>query len=129
MCLVPVGRVLRVGVDWTRSNSSVFREALEMQVGIRVGSWKSPFLCPPSWPAAQSPLLVVMSQGGPNRQTQGRVCPVSPSRTESLGVDSQHSVRIQRTVRRPPCPHGPQLAGTCAAVLSPLSSFEFAPSK
>lgn len=39
-------RVLMVGVDWTISNSSVFREALEMQIGIRVGSWKSPFLCP-----------------------------------------------------------------------------------
>lgn len=45
MCLEPVGRVLMVGVDWTISNSSVFRKALEMQIGIRVGSRKSHFLC------------------------------------------------------------------------------------
>lgn len=55
MCLVPVGRVLTVGVDWTKSNSSVFREALEMQIGIRVGSWKSPFLCPSACSSVSQP--------------------------------------------------------------------------
>lgn len=49
-------------------------------------------------PVAQSPSLVVVSQGGPSRQPQERVCPISPSRAESLGVDGHPSVRIQRTV-------------------------------
>lgn len=44
-----------VGVDWTISNSSVFREALEMQIGICVGSWKSPFLCPSAFSLVSQP--------------------------------------------------------------------------